>query len=118
MVWSVSFPVLSFCYSVLFCRVFVKWLLTVCGFALWRISCTNLSARILFINCTTVNIRTFPAITQRCCYRALFFPFLFVCPNLFISFCAVMRFAKHFTIFYICRTAFTPSRNVVCIHFG
>ena len=67
----------------LLCRVVLRLLVTVCSFALWRIRCTNLSKRTLFINCTTVYIRTSPAITQRCCYRALFFSVVLVC--LFLS---------------------------------
>lgn len=38
--------------------------------------------------------------------------------NLLISFCSVMRFAQHFTILNVGRSAFAPSCNVVCVHFG
>ena len=48
-------------------RVHSRSIENFCSFALWRIRCANLSARTLFINCTTVYIPTYPAITQRCC---------------------------------------------------
>jgi hypothetical protein len=34
-----------------------------------------------------------------------------------ISFCSVMRFTQHFTVFSVGCSAFTPSCNVVCVHF-
>jgi len=40
-----------------------------------------------------------------------------VSEKLFISFCPIMSFAKHLTVFNICFSTFTPSTYMVGIHF-